>query len=185
MREVQAGFECGIGLTDFQDLQEGDVIETYEERESPAHLGTRSAPAMAPGRHHRSTSSQAGGTRYARSLRVNEVLRQVLAEELERLADADERLRLVTVTGVECAPDLRQATVYLSSISDEAAEALEERRRALQSCVGARGADEAHAALAFAADPAVVAGDGRRVGAAPPRVRATVGGRAGAEPEEP
>jgi translation initiation factor IF-2 len=34
-REVQAGFECGIGLTDFQDLKEGDVIETYEEREVP------------------------------------------------------------------------------------------------------------------------------------------------------
>jgi translation initiation factor IF-2 len=32
-REVQAGYECGIGLTDFQDLKEGDVIETYEERE--------------------------------------------------------------------------------------------------------------------------------------------------------
>ncbi|MGH9296425.1 MAG: EF-Tu/IF-2/RF-3 family GTPase, partial [Acidimicrobiales bacterium] len=34
-REVQAGFECGIGLTDFQDLKEGDVIETFEEREIP------------------------------------------------------------------------------------------------------------------------------------------------------
>ena len=34
-REVQSGFECGIGLTDFQDLKEGDVIETYEEREIP------------------------------------------------------------------------------------------------------------------------------------------------------
>jgi len=34
-REVQAGFECGIGLTDFQDLKEGDTIETYEDRELP------------------------------------------------------------------------------------------------------------------------------------------------------
>ena len=34
-REVQAGFECGIGLTDFQDLKEGDTIETYDEREIP------------------------------------------------------------------------------------------------------------------------------------------------------
>ncbi len=34
-REVQAGFECGIGLTDFQDLHAGDIIETYEEREIP------------------------------------------------------------------------------------------------------------------------------------------------------
>jgi translation initiation factor IF-2 len=33
VREVREGFECGIGLTDFQDLKPGDVIETYEERE--------------------------------------------------------------------------------------------------------------------------------------------------------
>jgi translation initiation factor IF-2 len=33
VREVAAGFECGIGLSDYQDLKEGDVIETYEERE--------------------------------------------------------------------------------------------------------------------------------------------------------
>ena len=35
MREVQAGFECGIGLSDFQDLKAGDVIETYDEVEVP------------------------------------------------------------------------------------------------------------------------------------------------------
>jgi translation initiation factor IF-2 len=34
-REVQAGFECGVGLTDFQDLHPGDIIETYDEREVP------------------------------------------------------------------------------------------------------------------------------------------------------
>ena len=32
-REVQSGFECGIGLSDFQDLKAGDLIETFEERE--------------------------------------------------------------------------------------------------------------------------------------------------------
>jgi translation initiation factor IF-2 len=35
VREVQAGFECGIGLSDFQDLKDGDIIETFEEREIP------------------------------------------------------------------------------------------------------------------------------------------------------
>jgi translation initiation factor IF-2 len=35
VREVQSGFECGVGLSDYQDLKEGDVIETYEEREVP------------------------------------------------------------------------------------------------------------------------------------------------------
>ena len=45
-----------------------------------------------------------GAAPYARSLRVNEVLRQIVAEELERLADADERLRLVTVTSIDTSP---------------------------------------------------------------------------------
>jgi translation initiation factor IF-2 len=35
VREVAQGFECGIGLTDFQDLKPGDIIETFEEREIP------------------------------------------------------------------------------------------------------------------------------------------------------
>ena len=35
VREVATGFECGIGLTDFQDLKPGDIIETYEDREIP------------------------------------------------------------------------------------------------------------------------------------------------------
>jgi len=34
-REVQAGYECGIGLSDYQDLKDGDIIETFEEREIP------------------------------------------------------------------------------------------------------------------------------------------------------
>ncbi len=33
VREVNAGFECGVGLSDFQDLHAGDLIETFELRE--------------------------------------------------------------------------------------------------------------------------------------------------------
>jgi translation initiation factor IF-2 len=32
VREVREGFECGVGLSDFQDLKPGDLIVTYEER---------------------------------------------------------------------------------------------------------------------------------------------------------
>jgi translation initiation factor IF-2 len=28
---VKAGFECGIGLTGFNDYEEGDIIETYRK----------------------------------------------------------------------------------------------------------------------------------------------------------
>ena len=35
-REVRTGFECGVGLEDFQDLEVGDVIEFYvKERQEP------------------------------------------------------------------------------------------------------------------------------------------------------
>lgn len=33
--EVREGFECGIGLGSFNDVREGDVIETFEVREKP------------------------------------------------------------------------------------------------------------------------------------------------------
>jgi translation initiation factor IF-2 len=33
VREVREGFECGIGLENYQDLKAGDIIETYEDRE--------------------------------------------------------------------------------------------------------------------------------------------------------
>ena len=121
---------------------------------------------------------------YPRSLRVNQVLRQVLAEELERLADADERLRLVTVTSVDTAPDLRQATVYLSSLSEDAAEALEERRAQLQHTVGRQVRMKRTPRLGFAVDPAVVAGS--RVDDVLRRIRDEHGGpEAPPDPDEP
>ena len=107
-----------------------------------------------PGRRH----DNRGAAPYARSLRVNQVLRQILAEELERLADADERLRLVTITLVDTAPDLRTARVYLSSMSDDAAEALSERRVQLQRSMGRQVRMKLTPLLAFELDPAVVAG---------------------------
>ncbi len=35
VREVASGFECGIGLSDFQDLKSGDIIETFDVKEIP------------------------------------------------------------------------------------------------------------------------------------------------------
>jgi translation initiation factor IF-2 len=31
--EVRDGFECGIGIENFQDIKEGDVVEAYEIEE--------------------------------------------------------------------------------------------------------------------------------------------------------
>jgi translation initiation factor IF-2 len=40
VREVSSGFECGIVLTNFQDLREGDVLETYETRQVERELSS-------------------------------------------------------------------------------------------------------------------------------------------------
>ncbi len=36
--EVKSGFDCGIGIENFNDIKEGDVIESYEQRESKRTL---------------------------------------------------------------------------------------------------------------------------------------------------
>ncbi len=100
-----------------------------------------------------------GAAPYPRALRVNQVLRQVLAEELERLADAEDRLELITVTAVDTAPDFSHATVYVSSMGTEAAEALGERRAQLQRAVGRQVRMKRTPLLEFAVDPAVIAGE--------------------------
>jgi translation initiation factor IF-2 len=38
VKEVQAGFECGIGLDGFNDVKIGDVIEVFEIKEIEATL---------------------------------------------------------------------------------------------------------------------------------------------------
>jgi ribosome-binding factor A len=52
-----------------------------------------------------------------RMRRVNESVRQVLAEALPELKDP--RIGLVTVTGVETAQDLRHAKVYVSVLGSD------------------------------------------------------------------
>ena len=52
-----------------------------------------------------------------RMRRVNESVRQVLAEAVPELKDP--RIGLVTVTGVETAPDLRHAVVFVSVLGSE------------------------------------------------------------------
>jgi translation initiation factor IF-2 len=38
VREVKAGFECGIGIEGYSDVKIGDIIETYSFEEKPATL---------------------------------------------------------------------------------------------------------------------------------------------------
>jgi ribosome-binding factor A len=100
-----------------------------------------------------------GAPRYARTARVNALLQEVVAEALERLADGDDRLRMVTVTGVQVDPDLRHARVFLASLPEAAAEGLAEHRRGLQAAIGGQVRLKRTPTLEFVADPAVAAAE--------------------------
>ncbi len=62
--------------------------------------------------------------KYPRTARVNEVVREVLAEEIERLSDP--RLGFITLTYVEVSRDLRHANVYYSALGKKGAQQTEE-----------------------------------------------------------
>ena len=96
-----------------------------------------------------------------RMLRVNSTLREVLAEEIERMSDT--RLEMVSVTGVETAPNLRTATVYVDVLSEEARDpalaALRGAARRLQAVIGAQVRLKYTPTLEFQVDPGVVGGE--------------------------
>ena len=62
------------------------------------------------------------------------------------------------VTDVVTAQDLREAVVYVSSMSEEAADALGERRAALQRAVASQSRMKRTPRLSFQVDPAVTQG---------------------------
>jgi ribosome-binding factor A len=94
--------------------------------------------------------------RYPRSARVNEVLREVLADSIERMGD--ERLALLTVTAVKTEPDLRHATVLFASLKGTQKDALEHVRGRLQAAVAHELRLKRTPKLSFEADPAVSTG---------------------------
>jgi ribosome-binding factor A len=100
-----------------------------------------------------------GGARhFPRTARVNEVLREVVAEELEELAASDPRLDLLTVTAVQCDPDLRHAKVLMASLSGPARDALSADRARLQAAVARQVRLKRTPQLSFEVDPAITHG---------------------------
>ncbi len=77
---------------------------------------------------------------FSRTDRIGELVREIVASELERIGD--ERLEMVTITAVNVDGALETADVFYSALgaeeegrSDEVAEALEERRWKVQQVV--------------------------------------------------
>ena len=96
-----------------------------------------------------------------RMRRVNEAIRETLAEAVGELKDP--RIGFVTVTGVETSTDLRQARVYVSVLGNE-----RKREKSLEGLESAHGVLQARLAselrmkrtpqLTFQYDPTVVEG---------------------------
>jgi ribosome-binding factor A len=94
--------------------------------------------------------------------RVSEELREVLAEEIQRLKDP--RLGFVTVTGVRITPDLRKARVFYTVLGDDrdhkaTRAALRSATPRLRSVVGKEIRMKVTPELEFAEDDAVARGD--------------------------
>jgi ribosome-binding factor A len=106
--------------------------------------------------------------KFPRTARVNEVMLEVLADELERMSDP--RLELVTFTGVKVTRDLSYATVYYSTLgatvspdapatfADDAEHALRKAAPHLRGVVGRQMRIRQVPALTFEVDPGIVAG---------------------------
>ena len=96
-----------------------------------------------------------------RMLRVNSILREVLADEIERMSDT--RLEMVSVVSVDTAPNLRTAVVYIDVLGRESEEdalaALRGASRRLQSTIGAEVRMKYTPTLEFQIDPGITGGE--------------------------
>lgn len=111
------------------------------------------------------SSSRRGGIGsarpYQRTVRVNEVMREVIAGMLEEIDD--ERLEMVTVTGIDVDPDFSRGVVFYSamftsSAAEEVQAAFDQHRARLQAAVGSQVRLKRTPLLSFRPDPAITAG---------------------------
>ena len=116
------------------------------------------------------------GRPFARTDRIGELVRELVAEELERIAD--ERLELVTITSADVDGDLARARVYYSAVlateegrSAEVAEALEQLRWPIQQVINRSVRARKTPQISFVRDTSIEAGlriEAVRAGLDPP-----------------
>lgn len=96
--------------------------------------------------------------RYPRTARLNESLREVIAEELIRIDD--ERLTMLAITAIDVDPEMNRAIVYYDSLlgedgDDQIGEALAEHRVRIQASVGRQVRAKKTPVLSFRPDDAI------------------------------
>jgi ribosome-binding factor A len=92
---------------------------------------------------NRRRSSRTTAREFPRTARLNQLLQEIVAEEIERIED--DRLGFFTVVAVDVDGDLQRATVWYSAVQpdgspipgddEDLVAALEERRRHLQAAI--------------------------------------------------
>jgi ribosome-binding factor A len=100
--------------------------------------------------------------RYPRTARLNESLREVIADELIRIDD--DRLALVTITAIDVDPEMSRAIVFYDSLAGEEgdgeiATALGQHRVRIQASVGRQVRAKKTPILTFRPDDAIRAAE--------------------------
>jgi ribosome-binding factor A len=100
---------------------------------------------------------QQGGRHYPRVARLNHLVHEIVAEEIERIDD--DRLELVTVIRVVVEPDMRHAVVYYDTLSgpdedETVSTALADHRVQLQAAIGRQARMKRVPELSFKPDEA-------------------------------
>src|SRR6478735_5313169 len=106
----------------------------------------------------------ASAHRYPRTARLNESLREVIAEDLTRIDD--DRLSLVTITAIDVDPEMNRAIVYFDSLAgedgdDEILAAFADHRVRLQGSVGRQVRAKKTPILSFRPDETIRAAEPR------------------------
>ena len=96
---------------------------------------------------------------YPRTARPNELLREIIASQIDRIDD--DRLGWVSVSGVDVDNELTLARVYLSSLDEdmgESVEVLEENKGTIKKAIGDQARLRRVPELQFITDPAIQSG---------------------------
>jgi ribosome-binding factor A len=114
-------------------------------------------------RAHRSSGTARD---YPRTARLNHLVQEIVAEEIERIDD--DRLGFLTIVGVDVESDLRHATVWYTTLEagtpestdadpgvDPVIEALAEHRGRLQAAIGRQARMKRTPELAFKPDEVI------------------------------
>ncbi len=93
---MEAGFECGLGLENFNDIKVGDIIEAYKIVEAKRKLPRNRGREMS-----------------IRTERVASLIKEEIGAILIR-EYSDRAYGFITVTDVKMTPDLKIAKIYFS-----------------------------------------------------------------------